>query len=386
MSSDKKFTVSNGMKYIMANNQSGYYTMNVEVTNVKPNNEYEVKIYSDAYLKRPGTESVVNRFEIPQIVYKNEDSFTVTSVGKLKSSTEAYTAPKVTVTSIDLPPTVAVIDEYAFANYGSLTQVTGAHNLRTIKNSAFAWCCKLESLPDVADLAFVEEIEDYAFYLCDSFHIANLTSIKKLGKGSFSVRSGSNYGLSTLVLGDQLAGSIPEDCFYNNKLLTSVEIPAGVNSIGKNAFSFCSNLKTITIHATIPPTLDTPFLCGSTIYVPFGCNNDCNAIIYNEEPFFAHVEEGDLIVGDSVEDHVLIDASVGIYSEIDLLINENAESQVSQLSDVDIIEFNIDETEIKADRIKFRQLLPSGTLELSGIEYNGVICVGKRNSSINSQK
>ena len=269
----QKFTVSNGMKYIMANNQSGYYTMNVEVTNVKPNNEYEVKIYSDAYLKRPGTESVVNRFEIPQIVYKNGDSFTVTSVGKLKSSTEAYTAPNVTVTSIDLPPTVAVIDEYAFTSYESLTQVTGAHNLRTIKNSAFARCSKLESLPDVADLAFVEEIEDYAFYFCDNFHIANLTSIKKLGKGSFSVRSGSNYGLSTLVLGDQLAGSIPEDCFNNNKLLTSVEIPAGVNSIEKNAFSSCSNLKTITVHATIPPTLDNQFLRGSTIYVPFGCKN-----------------------------------------------------------------------------------------------------------------
>ena len=269
----QKFTVSNGMKYIMANNQSGYYTMNVEVTNVKPNNEYEVKIYSDAYLKRPGTESVVNRFEIPQIVYKNGDSFTVTSVGKLKSSTEAYTAPNVTVTSIDLPPTVAVIDEYAFTSYESLTQVTGAHNLRTIRNSAFARCSKLESLPDVADLAFVEEIEDYAFYFCDNFHIANLTSIKKLGKGSFSVRSGSNYGLSTLVLGDQLAGSIPEDCFNNNKLLTSVEIPAGVNSIEKNAFSSCSNLKTITVHATIPPTLDNQFQRGSTIYVPFGCKN-----------------------------------------------------------------------------------------------------------------
>lgn len=127
---------------------------------------------------------------------------------------------------------------------------------------------------------------------------------------------------------------------------------------------------------------ETPHL--SQVYID--SNNDCKAFIYNEEPFFAHVEEGDLLVGDCVEDHVLIDASVGIYSEIDLLISENAESQVSQLLDVDIIEFNIDETEIKADRIKFRQLHPFGTLELSEIEYDGVICMGKRNSSINCRK
>ena len=54
--------------------------------------------------------------------------------------------------------------------------------------------------------------------------------------------------------------------------------------------------------------------------------------------------------------------------------------------DVDYLEFIIDETDIKADRIKFRQLIPFGTLELSEIEYNGVIYKRIRNSSLNRQK
>ena len=276
----QKFRVTNCMKYTTTKNRSGYYTMEAEVINVKPNNVYEVKIYPESDLQRPtieGAQQMVKSLEIPQTVYYNEQAFTVTSVGRLRSGGEAY-SPSNTVTLIKLPPTIVTIDEMAFQGYEALTQVTGAHSLRYIKDAAFAWCKKLESLPDASDLAFVEEIGMGAFYLTESFHTANLASIKRLGYKAFYVFSSTTTGLTSLVLGDQLADSIPQYCFYNNRNLTSVEIPAGVNRIGKSAFGGC-NIDTLIVHATTPPTLDgearppVTNKSSSIIYVPYGCKD-----------------------------------------------------------------------------------------------------------------
>mgnify|MGYP000596236161 CR=1 FL=1 len=44
--------------------------------------------------------------------------------------------------------------------------------------------------------------------------------------------------------------SIAAKAFANNKKLTKIVIPASVRSIGKQAFSGCKNLKSITIKTT----------------------------------------------------------------------------------------------------------------------------------------
>ncbi len=112
-------------------------------------------------------------------------------------------------------------------------------------------------------------------------------------------------------------------------------------------------------------------------------NNDCKAFVFNEGPFYARVDGGSLIVGNVEDDHILIDISyVNIFSDIVLTGTNNSKCIVSQLSDVDIIEFCIDETDIEVDQIKFRMLNPFGVLELSKIEYKGVIYKGIRNSLI----
>lgn len=128
---------------------------------------------------------------------------------------------------------------------------------------------------------------------------------------------------------------------------------------------------------------ETPHL--SQVYIDD--KDDRKVFVYNEEPFFAHVEGGRLIVGNIENEHILIDIScVNLYSDIVLTETNNSKCIVSQLPDVDIIEFCIDEKNIEAEQIKFRRLLPFGVLELSEIEYNGVFYKGKRNSSLNRQK
>ena len=324
----QKFTVTNGMKYKTTNGTTGYYAMKFEVINVKPNGYYEVKIYSDTSLSQPGSGSDyrVRELEIPQFVLYNGTSFTITKVGNLKLGGSSGSAgkPNSTLNKVILPPTIEVIGEYAFHQCMHLKEVIGAENLRIIERQGFYDCNMLASLPDVANFANVEEIGYLAFCRCDSLRTANLASIKKLGVGSFAGNSEPDYvlfrteGLTSLVLGEQLEDSIPENCFLNQYRLTSVEIPGGVEKIGKKAFYGCEgltsvklheglkiieesafgscrgltsfeipasvnkignralsfNINTITVHATTPPTLGTQsFSKTPTVYVPVGCRS-----------------------------------------------------------------------------------------------------------------
>ena len=119
------------------------------------------------------------------------------------------------------------------------------------------------------------------------------------------------------------------------------------------------------------------------------CINDkdkSKVFVYSEEPFFAHAEDGKLVVGNKEEEHVLIDVTNDhIYEDIDLtsIVHAKMDVSMSLLPHVDFIEFDIDEKEILAQSIKFKRLLPLGVLELTEIEYNGIIYKGVRNSSLN---
>lgn len=324
----QKFTVTEGMKYKTTNGTTGYYAMKFEVINVKPNGYYEVKIYSDTSLSQPGSGSDyrVRELEIPQFVVYNGTSFTITKVGNLKlgGSASNTSGPGYVLNKVILPPTIEVIGEYAFHGCMRIIEVIGADNLRIIERQGFYGCNMLASLPDVANFANVEEIGYLAFYCCDSLRTANLASIKKLGVGSFAGNGEPDYvpyrteGLTSLVLGEQLEDSIPENCFLYQYRLTSVEIPGGVEKIGKKAFYGCEgltsvklheglkiieesafgscrgltsfeipasvnkigksalsfNINTITVHATTPPTLATQsFNDTPTVYVPTGCRS-----------------------------------------------------------------------------------------------------------------
>lgn len=98
-----------------------------------------------------------------------------------------------------------------------------------------------------------------------------------------------------------------------------------------------------------------------------------------------HVEDGNLFVGEDVKEQVLVDVSyANIYTEIELptAANKKTKCTMSQLPQVDLIIFDIDEKVIQTHDIKFRLLLPLAVLELSEIEYKGKIYKGVRDSSL----
>ena len=128
------------------------------------------------------------------------------------------------LTSIEIPASVETIGNTAFAFCSSLATVTfeKGSRLKTIGNNAYYRCTSLTSIEIPAS---VETIEKKAFMHCSS--LATVT----FEKGS---------QLKTIA-GDSYDGAF-SDC----TALTSIEIPASVETIEATAFKRCSKLTTVT--------------------------------------------------------------------------------------------------------------------------------------------
>ena len=128
------------------------------------------------------------------------------------------------LTSIEIPASVETIGNTAFYYCSSLATVTfeKGSRLKTIGNNAYYRCTSLTSIEIPAS---VETIEKKAFMHCSS--LATVT----FEKGS---------QLKTIA-GDSYDGAF-SDC----TALTSIEIPASVETIEATAFKRCSKLATVT--------------------------------------------------------------------------------------------------------------------------------------------
>ena len=136
-----------------------------------------------------------------------------------------YSCP---ITSIEIPASVETIETVAFYSCSSLTTVTfeEGSNLKTIDDSAFRFC---DALTSIEIPASVETIETAAFKGC-----SQLTTVT-FEKGSQLKTIGGGYD------SDDYYG-VFSDC----AALTSIEIPASVETIEASAFKGCSQLTTVT--------------------------------------------------------------------------------------------------------------------------------------------
>jgi hypothetical protein len=81
-------------------------------------------------------------------------------------------------------------------------------------------------------------------------------------------------GLQNLVIGNNLT-EIGAQAFRYNDVINTVDIGTSITSIGTQAFANCSDLASVTIRATTPPTIGVYVFDHSpcTIYVPSGSVN-----------------------------------------------------------------------------------------------------------------
>ena len=155
------------------------------------------------------------------------------------------------LTSIDIPSGVASIGTSAFTWCESLTSCTIGSGVTSIGNSAFTWC---ESLTSITIPDNVTSIGDSAFKGCSGFTSCTIGSgVTSIGNNAF------NYCCENLESITVNSNNTSYDSRGNcnalietstNKLLLGCKntvMPDSVTSIGDDAFHYCTGLTSITI-------------------------------------------------------------------------------------------------------------------------------------------
>ena len=155
--------------------------------------------------------------------------------------------------SIDIPANVETIGTAVFWGCSSLTTVTfeKGSQLKTIGGGssyygAFSYCTALTSIEIPAS---VETIEAAAFISCSSLATVtfeNGSQLKTIGGGSYSSGAFSDCTALTSIEIPASVETIEAAAFKDCSSLTSIEIPASVETIKASAFKGCSSLATVT--------------------------------------------------------------------------------------------------------------------------------------------
>ena len=174
------------------------------------------------------------------------------------------------IEKIILPNTLTTIGQYAFYDCTSLQTVTfeKGSRLKTIEESAFEDCTELTSIEIPAS---VETIEDSAFKGCSK--LATVTFEK--GSQLKAIWGGYYAGSSSYHSYSYYYGAF-SDC----TALTSIEIPASVETIEAAAFMRCSKLATVTFEKG--SKLKT--IGGSYASYYYGAFSNCTALTSIEIP------------------------------------------------------------------------------------------------------
>ncbi|MBR2845841.1 MAG: leucine-rich repeat protein [Solobacterium sp.] len=195
----------------------------------------------------------------------------VTSIGKSAfrecSSLAAITIPDTvetidayafykcsSLTTVVVPDSVVSLGDYVFAECTGLTNVKLPEKLSKIPGSLFYHCT---SLPDFVFSENVTEIGGLAFAGCTSLeHVIIPATVTQIASDAFkscpglttigTIGSGKNIEIG---YGETLTSMYRLSGLYNS--LTSITIPAGVKTIGKDAFKRLNNLKEVIIPDTV---------------------------------------------------------------------------------------------------------------------------------------
>ena len=230
--------------------------------------------------------------------------------------------------SITIPSYVTSISKYAFDGCSSLTSIELPNSLTTIEESAFESCTSLTSVTLTSNLT---SIESNAFIGCSQLK---------------EVRYNVLDDLATYIQTDHPEIVIDYDCncdfkyYQNNQEITSLKIPAGITSIGKNVFQKYKGIQSLTFSPDLTSISDLQFSCdftnlksvsvgwqdpiaagtffgdanmsNCTLYVPKGTKNTYskadvwknfgNIIEYNNQPNITLAQPGTLLQKISASD------------------------------------------------------------------------------------
>ena len=221
-----------------------------------------------------------------------------------------------------------------------LTTITIPESVESIGSEAFSGCIGLTAMTVPES---VTSIGDRAF---DCVRLKSITWNARACSCGSNLFGGNYTRITTFTFGDQVE-QIPAGLCSGLKGLTSITIPESVTSIGDEAFSGCSQLESVTVHAVTPPEVgpNTFDNYGIPLYVPAGCKEAYQAAEYwrnfmNINEFTSDVES--VLNGGAriyVENHTLhvenVEGDYRVYTTTGQLVYEGHAATV-QLADAGV--------------------------------------------------
>ena len=156
------------------------------------------------------------------------------------------------LTSITIPSSVTAIGKWSFYDCSSLTSIELPNSTTTIDEAAFQNCISLASVTLTSNLT---SIESHAFIGCSQLK---------------DVRYNVLDDLATYIQTDHPEIVIGNNCncdfkyYQNNQEITSLKIPAGITSIGKNVFQKYNGIQSLTFSPALTSISDLQFSCDFT--------------------------------------------------------------------------------------------------------------------------
>lgn len=148
------------------------------------------------------------------------------------------------VTKVELPANLQGFGPHVFDGCYNLTSVVLPDGITSIPDAAFSGCDKLAEIVNLP--ASVDTIGESAFYRCSKLTSFPFISegLKVIGRNAFA-----NSGLTSITIPASV-DSIGYQAFGYSKL-TDIAIPPTVSKLGQNLFYQCSQLTSATLPSTI---------------------------------------------------------------------------------------------------------------------------------------
>lgn len=164
----------------------------------------------------------------------------------------------ISLNMLTLPENVQFIESSAFYGCTNLISITVSDKITEFSSQIFAYCCSLNSITFSESL---EKIGEKAFYYCCSLESINIPkSVASIGDSAFV----NCFQLSSFIVDENnqfystidgnILSSKSKDLLYNyppNKLIESYEIPDYITGLAKYCFSYCINIKYLTVPSSI---------------------------------------------------------------------------------------------------------------------------------------